>query len=87
MSYKLFSATHRCPPCKALVASLDKNFPEWKNHIEYINADDMTDEQLEVAQKLRVVSLPSFANDDIILYRGFSPNMIEEIKELCLIKE
>ena len=49
MSYKLFSATHRCMPCQILVRELDLIFPEWRSCVEYIDADNMTEEQRGLA--------------------------------------
>lgn len=88
MLFKLFSATKRCMPCRALVNKLNVEFPEWKQYIEYIDVDgDMTKEQTTLAHKLGVMGLPSFTDEDKILYRGFKPSMIKEIKQLCHISE
>lgn len=88
MLYKLFSAVGRCAPCRKLAQDLDKQFPEWKEYIEYIDVDiSMSKEQLELASKIGVRGLPSFTNDKKILYSGFTPNTVKKIKELCLTKE
>lgn len=85
--YKLFSAVQRCVPCMRLVDSLNKEFPEWKNYINYIDADNMSEDEMELAQKLSVLSLPTFADDNKILFRGFRPDLATTIKDLCITKE
>jgi len=87
MLYKLYSAVHRCPPCRALVASLDIDFPEWRDYIEYVNADDMSEEQRELGYKVGVFSLPSIVDDEKILFKGYRSGMVDQIKEICLTKE
>lgn len=94
MSYKLFSATHRCMPCQILVRELDLIFPEWKDCVEYIDADNMTEEQIELASSLGVMRLPTFTNEKEIInlnQKDFTINNSREkarkIKELCTTKE
>ncbi len=88
MLYKLFSAPHRCAPCKMLGRYLDLKFPEWKNYIEYVDVDgEMTKDQLEVIRKLGIRSLPSISTNEEIVCKGYDSFCIDEIKELCLTKE
>ena len=84
--YFLFSATSRCAPCRLLVSKLDEDFPEWKDYVEYIDADSMTKENREMAIKLMVMHLPSFCDSERVIFRGFDKMMIAKIKELCLTK-
>lgn len=81
--YYLFSAVKRCPPCRMLVQQLDKEIPNWKDLIVYIDADEMTTEQMELAVKLGVRSLPTFSDNDKILFTGFSIKIVKTIIELC----
>lgn len=84
MNYYLFSAVHRCVPCKFLVHDLDKYFPEWKNYIEYVDVDNSTKEQMELALKLNIRTIPAFSNNETILLKGFTlKRTVEEIKNLC----
>lgn len=85
--YFLYSATSRCAPCRMLLSGLEANFPEWKNYIEYIDADTMSKEHREIAVKLMVMHLPSFCDIDRVIFRGYDKLMIGKIKELCLTKE
>jgi hypothetical protein len=94
MSYKLFSATHRCMPCKRLVTELDLVFPEWRSCVEYIDADNMTEEQRGLASSLGVMRLPTFTNEKEIINlnpKDFTSSHPREkarkIKELCTTKE
>lgn len=84
--YYLFSAVDRCAPCRLLAARLEEEFPEWKNYIEYINADTLTKEQRDLAMKLMVMHLPSFCDSEKVIFRGFEKTMVSKIKELCLTK-
>ena len=71
-------------PCRHLKSELDKNFENWKDHIEYIDIDeDMTKDQLTLIQKLGIMGLPSFTDEEKKLFRGFKPSMVGEIKKLC----
>lgn len=81
MKYHLFTAPHRCPPCRALEAQLEL-IPNWKDNIEYINADEMTDEQMELANKLFISRLPSFTSNDEILKLS-QLDLVKKIKEIC----
>lgn len=85
--YFIYSAVSRCAPCKMLVSGLDANFPEWKNYIEYIDADTMSTEHREMAIKLMVMHLPSFCDKERVIFRGYDKTIIGKIKELCLTKE
>jgi len=85
--YFLYSAVGRCAPCRLMVFELDTQFPEWKDYIEYIDADTMSDIHREMAVKLMVMHLPSFCDEDKVIFRGFDRLMIGKIKELCLTKE
>lgn len=84
--YYLFSALSRCAPCRQLKERLDNEFPEWETYIEYINADDLSKEQRELAMKLYVMHLPSFCDNEKVIFRGFEKTMVSKIKELCLTK-
>ena len=81
--YYLFSAIHRCQPCRVLVQMLDKEIPNWKDKIEYIDVDHSTDEQRALAIKLGIMSLPTFGDKDGIILKGYSINNFNKIKELC----
>lgn len=81
--YKLFSAVKRCVPCKMLVTSLDQSFPKWQDHIEYIDADSMTIEQIKIAHTFGIMSLPAFTDEDTILFKGYRPEIVKSIIELC----
>ncbi len=83
MNYYLFSATHRCQPCRMLVDDLNKNFPDWKNYIEYVDVDKATKEQNELAVKLGIMSIPAFTNKDSILKKGYGRASVKEIEDLC----
>jgi len=88
MLYKLFSAVHRCMPCQMLVLSLEREFPEWKQYVEYVEADSMSDEQRQLATELRVMRLPTFTdNVKIIELKGSPIQKAKQIKGLCLTKE
>lgn len=83
--YYLFSATHRCVPCKMLVNELNKNFIDWRKYIQYVDVDNSNKEQTELAVKLGVRTIPSFTNDEIILLKGFNAKRtVDEIKSLCI---
>lgn len=92
--YKLFSAVDRCQPCRMLAMELNKVFPEWRKYVEYINADSMTEEQINLASRLRVMRLPTFTDDKEIINlnpKDFTSSHPREkarkIRELCLTKE
>lgn len=87
MLYKLYSATHRCMPCRMLVNQLNIDFKDWENYIEYIDADNMSKEESDLALKLNVRSLPTITDADKIVFRGFDRSMVDKIKKLCLTKE
>lgn len=85
MLYKLFSAVGRCAPCRKLVSDLDRDFPEWKEYIDYIDVDNtITEEQMKFAQSIGIRALPTFSDDKEILRGVFTA---KKIKELCLTKE
>lgn len=81
MKYYLFTAPHRCPPCRALENLLEKVF-NWKEKIEYINADAMNDKQMELANKLSLRRLPSLSTDDNMI-NGDYIELYKKIKEIC----
>lgn len=79
MKYHLFTAPHRCAPCRALELQLE-SIPNWKEHIEYINADGMSESQHDLAAKLGISRLPSFTSDDEVIS---SAETFKKIKEIC----
>lgn len=88
MLYKLFSATHRCMPCKILIHMLNQEFPKWEKYIEYVDADFMSKENRDLATKLKIMRLPTLADSEKIIKISSQPNLaVLQIKELCLIKE
>lgn len=87
MLYKLYSAVDRCMPCKMLVRDLDKNFPDWKSYIRYIDADTMDSQDAKLLIDLKVFSVPTVTDDSKVLFKGYNPNMVQKIKELCLTQE
>lgn len=88
MLYKLFSATHRCMPCRMLVHMLNTDFPSWKEYIEYIDVDNMTEEQKEILLRLKILRIPTLTNEKEIIKINSNPSLaVTQIKKLCLIKE
>lgn len=88
MLFKLFSATHRCMPCRILVHMLHQEFPDWEKYIEYIDADFMSKENRDLAVKLKVMRLPTLTDNEKIIKISSQPNFaVLQIKELCLTKE
>lgn len=86
--FNLFSAVSRCQPCRMLVKDLDIQFPDWKQYINYVDVDKIDDQEIfDKIKKIGVVGLPSFANDEKILFVGYGPKLVLKIKELCLTKE
>lgn len=84
MNYYLFSATHRCQPCRQLVGLLDVKVPNWKEKIKYIDVDSASKEDHELAAKLGVMKIPALANDDEILLRGYGYLfLLKEIEKIC----
>jgi thiol-disulfide isomerase/thioredoxin len=87
MKYYLFSAVHRCPPCRALVAMLEKSNLPWRDVVEYVDVDNATKEQNELATKLGVLKIPAFGTDESLLPVKFSMDIFNKIKELCITQE
>lgn len=84
MNYYLFSAAHRCQPCKHLVGLLDKEVPNWKEKVKYIDVDKSTKEEHELAIKLGVMKIPTLANDSEIIKPGHGYLfLLKEIKDIC----
>ena len=81
MEYHLFTVPHRCVPCRALESQLE-SIPDWKNKIEYINADDMTEVQKTLAEKVKVFKLPSLTTDKNIVVVN-TLGLFNKIKEIC----
>ncbi len=85
---KLFSAVGRCQPCRMLQTTLDKDFPKWKDYIEYIDVDDtLSEDNYTLANKLHIMGLPSITDENTILFKGFKSDTVDKLKQLCLIKE
>ena len=36
---------------------------------------------------LKVFSVPTVTDDSKVLFKGYNPNMVQKIKELCLTQE
>lgn len=70
-----------------LIESLDRSFPAWKDYINYIDADTMSSENLSLAQKLRVMGLPSFTDEDNIIHKGYRPEIVKDIIARCKRQE
>lgn len=84
MAYYLFSAVHRCQPCKILVGMLDNECNNWKDIITYIDVDSATAEQKLLISKLQISRIPSISNDDeLIQNKGFL-DIFKIIKALCI---
>ena len=81
MKHYLFTAPHRCPPCRRLEVELFST-SNWKDKVEYINADGMTEEQHILAQKLGISKLPTLATDTEII-QGNIKDLTNKIKEIC----
>lgn len=81
--YYLYSNTQTCPPCRMLKQSLDTKFPEWMNHIKYVDINRMGQEDIDHLTKLGVRSLPSFTSETEIISVGFSQDKLNKIIELC----
>lgn len=81
MKYYLFTAPHRCPPCRRLEVMLEST-SNWKDKIEYINADAMSEEQHTLAQILGISKLPTLATDTEII-RGDLTELTYKIHKVC----
>ena len=81
--YYLYSNIQTCPPCRTLKNNLDLMFPEWKDHIEYRDINSLDQESLQHISKINVRSLPSFTDEDNIIFVGYSPEKLKQIIELC----
>ena len=81
MKYYLFTAPHRCPPCRGLEKLLEI-IPNWKDTIEYINADAMSEEQHNLAQILSISKLPTLATDTEII-QGSISELTYKIHKIC----
>ena len=79
----LYSNINTCPPCRMLVSELDKNLPGWKNQIEYRDVNRIDQSWLQHLSDLNVMKLPSFTDDEKIIFTGFSPDKVKTIVDLC----
>lgn len=82
--YLLFSNPQTCPPCRQLKSDLDTIFPTWEDHISYIDINSMTPTDFDIVEKLNVRRLPSFTNQDEIIHKGYSLDILKNIVELCI---
>lgn len=81
MKYYLFTAPHRCPPCRRLEVELS-NTLNWQDKIEYINVDIMMAEHYTLTQKLGISKLPTLTTDTEII-QGNIKDLTDKIKEIC----
>lgn len=81
--YYLYSNTQTCPPCRVLKQNLELTFPEWKDHINYIDINNMSNTEMLHIIKVNVRALPSFTDEDQIISTGYSPEKLKQIIELC----
>lgn len=81
--YYLYSNTQTCPPCRELKRQLDKNFPDWKKYINYVDINNMTIENIGHIVNISISSLPSFTSETEIISVGYSPQILTKIIELC----
>jgi hypothetical protein len=71
-----------------LVHMLNTDFPSWKEYIEYIDVDNMTEEQKEILLRLKILRIPTLTNEKEIIKINSNPSLaVTQIKKLCLIKE
>jgi len=83
MNFYLFSATHRCQPCRSLVNLLNAHIPDWKKYVKYIDVDKPTKEENELTKKLNVMRIPAFGNDDTLIPADGYMEIFQKIKHLC----
>ena len=79
----LFSRTLTCPPCRQLVSKLESELPEWKQLIKYIDLNQPTQEDMELAIKYGIVALPSLVLNGVVVDKRQNPyfNVIKKCIE------
>ena len=81
--YFLFSAIDRCAPCRALVFELDKSIPNWKEYINYVDIDNSTEEEINIATKLGITRIPVLTTNNEIVNNDIYIKIFKQIKEIC----
>lgn len=78
---KLFSATHRCQPCRALVQALKERVPNWEDKVEYVDADNTSEENREIATKMGIRTIPALVDGDALITNWMV--ILRYIKDIC----
>ncbi len=78
---KLFSATHRCQPCRVLVQALKERVPNWEEKVEYVDADSTSPENKEIATKVGIRTIPALVDGDALITGWME--ILRYIKDIC----
>lgn len=86
MLFKLYSNTLTCIPCRMLQMELNRVFPDWRQHIQYIDISNPTKQDLELIKQEKIKTLPSFTQGGEIKFTGFKTDIAKKIKDLCILE-
>lgn len=84
MEIILFTAPHRCQPCRLMEHFLNSVFPSWTTFIKVINVDyPSSEEDIKLMNDYNIMRLPSITIDGVVKYTGYKNTTPFELKELC----
>lgn len=78
---KLFSATHRCQPCRVLMQALKERVPNWEDKVEYVDADNTSTENNELAIKMGIRTIPALVDGNSVITGWME--ILRYIKDIC----
>jgi len=77
-----FFRTPACPLCPAAKRMLDEIMPQLEGKLEIKAVDTWTPEGRQEAMNIKVLTVPSFALDDMVLFRALPPNSDELLRKI-----